>query len=395
MILNQKMLPKTNVAGVAINFRSSKEFLISAVIIVKQGNTIITCQKNENLSRLNDLKSIIPSDIPIVVNISGKVVLNKTQHAGSKPTEAIPLPSSVDFYSFEYNDFSTSTLSFCRKDIVDELVNDLKKLGFPIVCLSLGPYVASALWRYKLVASNTLPIFENNLILEEQHILLDPETNQNGSCRAVTISDESFAESIVLPYSISFSYLLKGNLGNLINGEPEMLVKDFNFRLLYLHTRYYLLAGIFILLIINFFVLNSLNTKNNYLREQVELNTTIINKIDSLKSDLKTKEEFLMYANKNQTHYGMLLDQLALSVPPEVNLTQLIIFPLKDKIKKSEPVSTDKKIIISGFAQNSYIVNQWMQDIKQLEWTKEVNLVKYKFGEETKTGDFQLELEIR
>jgi Tfp pilus assembly protein PilN len=393
-ILDFDILGLSQVAGVSITYTSQTEYSISFCLLQKKRGEISIVNSAESLDRLEEIKTLLPKGIPVVLNISGKIILNKEFPVDTDEKDRVlPVNQPDDFYIYEVEADTTIGISISRKSVIEDFLVEFASLGISVINLSIGPYSASNLWSYELVEDTNIPVGVGNLCRNE----IDNRVEYRSSVanREISISEQAISGNLVLSYTNALISLLKGNPGEFSSDRPEKLVDGYQFKQIISKTKYLVLGVVFLILIINFLTFDSLRKKEAQITGQLQLNSGILAKRDSLETILRVKESFIEYIGNNKTYYSYFLDEIAATVPSKITLSKLDINPLDGKIQKKEAIKVQRKIVIAGVAGSSLILNQWINKLENLEWTKEVIVLNYSRNEESGKGEFLVELEIK
>ena len=72
------------------------------------------------------------------------------------------------------------------------------------------------------------------------------------------------------------------------------------------------------------------------------------------------------------------LDEIGKGVPKEIRLSEMLVFPLKEKLKDKRKVEVDqKKIEISGWTSDNVVLDDWIEDMDKAAWVGSVELLNY------------------
>jgi Tfp pilus assembly protein PilN len=221
------------------------------------------------------------------------------------------------------------------------------------------------------------------------------EQNSAEEIHFTDIAGERLDSRLVVSYASALMWLSGISGGNFTGQEPASIQTDYEYRHLISQAKFPVLGILFAILLGNFLVFDSYRKKEAHVSSQIELNSGIISKRDSLESILKAKEKYLGYVGENITWYSMELDQIASTVPAAITLDRLEVNPLTEKISKNEQILFDKKLVIRGQATNSLTMNEWSHSLSSLSWVKLVSILNFTRNAETGQGNFILEVEVK
>ena len=136
--------------------------------------------------------------------------------------------------------------------------------------------------------------------------------------------------------------------------------------------------------------------KINTLRFSYNQNKELIKKLDTLKSELKLKEQYFINSGfLDASKLSYYADRIAYTVPKEIVLTQLNINPLEGKIKNNKPISfQNRKILILGTVTQSIILNNWVKQLKDTDWIKNVKIIHYNQESVEIPAEFELQIDL-
>ncbi|MFZ6052353.1 PilN domain-containing protein [Halocola ammonii] len=259
--------------------------------------------------------------------------------------------------------------------------------GFNVLSLSLG---ISGLQSIALLSSSnvvgwhTVVDLDNGLITARND---NSKTHQN-----IKIDD------LVVPpeYAASLSVALKFFISPEERSAtlPESLTAQ---REDYQYSRKFKLVGItflvslFILLVINFFVFQHYQKKNAALRQELVFKSQAYDELQSIEANIAKSQSMISELGIERNTSGtMILDQVAYQMPESILLESIFVRPPENKIKRGKPLSfqTDK-IEVSGIANNSEDLNNWLNSIRNMKFIKEVELLNFNRIEEP-IGQFEI-----
>jgi len=390
------ILRPDKVGSITVHFKNQQDYAISFCIISRKKNQLIIESKLSELRQIDELKAHIPKNIPLIINFSGKVVLNKEYGTVGEDSHAgnyIQNNTIEDFYQFEYVNEGSVGISICRKSIVDGLLHEFGKNFLNITGTSIGPYSAVMLWNKQLIEANTINLPDGELSISRESSLFHfSALAKEKKSESVTISDEIIEQSLVLPYVNGIAWLLGFYPGNYPGQVPSGTIEGFVYKYIIDKTKYIVLTTALIVLIVNFLAYDSYRKKEAQIGEELQLNAKIIAQRDSLEIILAAKESFIKYIGENKTYYSYMLDEFASTVPEGIVLNRLDFNPLLNKIQKNESVSPQKKIVVTGSSTNSLVLNQWLNQLAGINWIKKTNVISFKQNDENKQGIFIFEI---
>lgn len=88
------------------------------------------------------------------------------------------------------------------------------------------------------------------------------------------------------------------------------------------------------------------------------------------------------------------LDRLGASLPAEIVLNKVVVYPIVDELQRDEPVDINyEQILVLGESPNTAILNYWIRDVEQFPWVQKVNISHYQ-SDEIRYAQFKLILNL-
>jgi hypothetical protein len=410
----ENKIKSKSVAGIEIILLPAGGFEINAVVLKKKKTSLFPEKKIEGLESIEELAKIISPKLPMVIVLNGKGIIHKKVVISENDTDVsllnkvLPNAGKGDF-CIDQNlvDEVNCFVSVIRSETLNLILKELEtyKLKSIAGCL-IGPFVINELLSIIKLSSESLEIPGFKLEIKNEKIFaISTELKQGlndeikNESQNVIIEGESIPENLLIPFAAALSYYTGSNVG-IENSEALNLLKEE-----YKEKRKFeiigvgLLVTIFVIVALNGFIFNNYWNKNNAMSSELVLNSSAVNHCDTLKKEFALKKEFLeengLLENARTSYYA---DQLGRSIPSSIDLTDVVIHPLKKKDSNSDDESflfENKKILISGKCEFSTELNNWMKKIKQREWISEVSLLNYIHDKGTNEGIFNIEVKLK
>ena len=370
-------LGPSKVAGLHVRLNGENPQMDAAV--VKKENT--TIEKDATHSGLQDskqLREVLDTSLPICLSVDGKGVLHKTinaSEAGPNPKIdkliqlILPNAKASDFFhQIVKEDENEYIVSIIRKEALYQLNDDLNTRGFVVVQVSLGPFAA-------------------RLLEQEEEEEEEVQKEENPAAGQVA-------------YANAFQYFLPQTLKIAIK-ENEFTEYDDEF----IQKRIFTAMGwaglvVFLgVLLINYFTFSALDVRNQELSHSVENYQDQLNYLEALEKRTQQREQFLQGAGwlSPDSKTSFYADRIAATVPREIRLSVLNIFPReknKNRSEKRKWLYDGARIAISGNSNRSTSVNEWMKQLENLAWVKKVELVNYTQKALRDRGEFEIHIMI-
>ena len=385
------------VASISVHFSDQQNAVYHLCIAQKTNGKIEITFKANNLSSLEQVFEHLPKSVPVLLNITGKVVLNKHYRQGENESLAeqhIPANQKADFYCYEHQLGEYAGLSLCRKSIIDQLTKSFKDKGADIVGLSLGPFVVVNLWQMELTKESAIHVPQGKVSYSADRGEFDYTTSKDEAA-SIIIGEENLSETEIIPFTQAISWFLKLNNDSFYGDDPDNVIAEYQYKRIVHQLKFPALGLILAILMLNYFMFESYRKKEILLEGQLNMNAGLITRLDSLESQLKAKEKYIAIIGENRSHYSLLLDQIAITVPSKIILQRVDINPLVKKVKAGEAVEIDKEIRIAGLSSTSLVLNEWTKALAKKDWVKDVVVLNYHKNTDNIKGEFLVKILLK
>jgi hypothetical protein len=366
----------------------------------KRGNLKVDSYNQFN--SLEQLVNFIDIKIPLIVLFNGKQVVHKLCNINDNNNDDITLNTlfpnfSNDDFIYQKNHISISSVyySIVRKELLDEIVKIIETKGYIVVSTAIGPFCLGSIREYitnfsSLHISDYLVKLSNGVIISIEYKSGDVEER-------LVIDDEIVSSNYILIYSCIISFLIGSKYVN-----KHILVDSYNKYKYKTYLKYLIYSSlffIFIILIINSIIYYRYGKLLEDVSQEYTLKKEKIIEIDSLIFENKRKQEYLVKNNFIElSRTSFYIDRLSRVKPNEIRYIDFNIFPvLKDaSIDNNEDYSFDCELItISGIANSTIVLDEWLGRIKNEPWVKSVSLDKIKQVENPNFTYFTININLR
>jgi hypothetical protein len=396
--INQKIAHSAKVAVLEVNYKNESAFFSLAVYESKKNAVIL---KEEFLEEEIEavLEKLKDKNTPLALCVDGKGILNKKLNFSLEDLDEtvtgkiIPNANADDFY-YEaiFINETTSFVSIMRRSLIDPILEKLKDKGFFVTECHLGPLVISCIGSALTKEADTSDlIFRNYKLVISKEGLLEIGTSQ------LAKAEEN---KNLLLFAGACSYFTNWSSLNAKAHCPIVRERKIDFSEKKKFSFYVAAIVIFFLtgLLINFFVFQHYHNKKQQLESQIGWQENALKNYDELKKNLDEKMTFALGSGiLSPDNLAFLSDQLGSTVPPDIKLNRMTVFPLEKKMENGDEHSSFNKHLISvkGQSLSGSGINNWIKKIKQKEFVKEVLLTNYKQDDENAKGFFSLEIKLK
>lgn len=381
----ERLLWLKSCTGIEVNILADNTISGRLCEISLQKDALSIDKKVQVEGEIANLTGKIPPEKPVSLSITGKGILTKKisreeELSDEKLSRLFPNIKPEQFYIQNFISGEFSYVSIIRKEVLDEMLQRLRKADISILLVNLGPFGASHILR-QLNSYGKEVHFDGHVISlsgkdDWDNYKYSPSARSDFPLK---IDIEPIAEQFVLAYAAAFQLGLYHQLNalrlpvdainnNLTDFEEK---QKFNFRLVAT------LAVFFILLFSNFLLFSYYSSENNVLQTQESKSAASVETLVNTEDDIAKKEKLLKDLGwyKGISH-AWLADQLAQSLPTGISLKEISINPLNsvESNRQRKEIYKIGTIEITGETIDMDPVNEWIYALKNKNWPHRVNL---------------------
>lgn len=332
------------------------------------------------------------ADTPLILVVDGKGVLNKKIDNTNEVD--VNWNKNIDYQSIYYTSAlaaSVNYMSFCRRSIVDEYIEQFKQNSFEILDVFIGSFMSVLLKaeiEKPIVLSNELILkFENDLLVDFER------NNQSISNKSYKIGDDEVASDFLHLYAAAVQfYVLSDEISktNFENLELEEVIYKRAFNGLGIFMLVFFLTA----LLISFFSIRYYSAENAQLNlENVYSNKTYQTIVD-LEKQKTNKKEILKQAGLLSSHFITYYQfEILNSIPKNIILKELSVFPIKNQVKENKKIEMESGVIIvKGQMQSDDTFSNWLESLKKMDWIQNFEIKSFK---KDKMNHIHFELNIK
>lgn len=357
------------------------------VVLKRHKGNIQILQAKKSINSFASLQSELPKKWPIHLCFSGRGILHKLLPKSEEEDLQLfkqVLPNA-DFRQFHLQQRpgtnQTTIVSLIRQDVLDQHIQEFKDAGFWPVDLALGSFAIRRLSSFidtsKGIGTSHQKIeFDSSGQISGFHPLDEP------SKQSLSIGGDELDTCLLPAYAGAFCGLMQiqqtSNLAELSDNKTAY----FHFAS-HQKIKMGLAIACFVLLLGNTFFYYQLKDRNGALQTDLFYKQKQLLLLDSLKQRLDQQQLFLRQSNLNQySNASYFADQIGASLPKDLQLTELEIFPVKEQRRKKPDDSwveyEHQKIKVKGHCKSSLQYNAWVNELQQLKWVHSVKHLNYR-----------------
>lgn len=379
-----------NVVGV---IRKDNDETFHVLTIKKRANAISILAKR-TFKNIEDLKSKIDSKLPILLVVDGKGVLNKQINFNDEAD--INWQKNIDYNTIHFTSYKTensSFISFCRKNVIDEITTTFKSNNLQLVDVYVGSFLSSLL--YNSIKENN--ILSGDLELEfEEDVLVSFTKKETATVqKKYTIgSDVIYNHELPLYGALVHFFITSKNVEKTQNS--NLTIEEVIYKKAFNYFGVFMLIAFFTSLLLSYVLIQYYGARNNELNLQNTYSNQSYQKIINLE---KQKDEKLNIINKSGTFSNNYLSfytyEISRSVPHTILLNVLNVFPAGKEIKAEKKINFESNTIrVNGSTYNEDAFNQWLKSIKEKDWVKNLEIISLKKDKNNNTL-FEIKISIK
>jgi len=351
-------------------------------IILKKTKKELDIESNFNTQTIEELKTRIPKNKPIVLVINTDSIL--TKQVTSKNNDSLKLVH-VAFPNIKVEDFYYEVLtqdenhfvSICRKSYVNELLDNYTSNNLTVLDFTLGNLISSSISNF--IESDKIQSSNASISITEGSII-DIKTEVISSEATYKINGLDITNNQLLSFAAALNFVIKSqNLQSSFDDTKKKLSDTFKqkqFANQFLKTS---LLSLFIILLVNFLFFNHYYNKVNSLRETALLleasKTKMISLNEKVQRTEKMAKDILKTSSSKSSFY---VNTLINNLPESILLQELNYQPLLKKIKEDKVIESDKNtILITGQTNKSILFSQWVSKLEASNWVSSVDILNF------------------
>lgn len=364
------------------------------VLTVKKKGSKIDIVNAVSFDTFEKIAQNIDLKIPVLLAIDGKGILNKEINFNDE--NDVNWYKNIDFESIYYTSLlgsNSNFISFCRKNIVQEITEKFLKKGFQVADIYVGSFLSGLLHH----AIKKDFIISNDIILQLEGGKLAGFTKQTDPIKTeeYTLGKDTISSNFLPLYGIIVHFFIQPKevsktKNETLNTEEIIYKRAFNV------FGITMLIGFLTSLLISYFLIQYYGSKNAELNLQSVYSNQSYQLILDLEKQKENKQKLLQEAgflsSKFLSFYSY---EIIKDIPHDISLTNLNIIPVNQEIKATKKISFDAKtIIIKGETFNESSFNNWMEKLKKMSWLKNFEIISFKKDKKNKS-QFEIKITIK
>jgi Tfp pilus assembly protein PilN len=310
-----------------------------------------------------------------VIHVQGIGVLTrKVEALAGFRDQLIVSGEKDDFHFTSYNDGRNVAVSFFRKTLLENYLAPLLEAKVFLLGISCGPIPL-----FLLLGENGETSFDFHVKMRDGQIAdlsRNEQAQSRGICNGIFLEkNEAFDQAVLCSYTTPAAAYTGAYTAEQTTAALQEYAQFSQFRFFGLA----LVSLILILLLGNRMYIGRLNQEIAQLETDLSLSNENLALLDRMNLEKKRKEQLISSSGANATEFiAFYLDKTGESVPKAINLVEMYVFPLAEKLKQKHKVEINQeKIEILGNTASSEVLDDWIEKLNRFDWVKSVELMNY------------------
>lgn len=344
---------------------------------IKKKKNSLQLTEQQTILTFDELLVKLKKNIPVIFSMTGKKVISKPVKTQENYLDKLLFNNNPeDFYIYEMYDDDNVLLSITRREDMDFHINEFLKRDLSVIFFSLGSFVLESL-KALIPGVETIHAgyFEYDFETKTE------KTNPIIVDELIIIEDEKIANKSLMAFSNFICYLNRESSSLNYSSYLKKLWQDFTYKKAFKFVGMSCLILFFLLLTASYMLQSFYTGKNSYIQEEIYLNSNLSDRIRKMENDIIYKENIVASSGIESKHFiSFYLTEIANSVPSEINLTEVEVYPVEAQMREREKIRISSNLItVSGVAHSRAVTNQWILELEKLSWTDKIELLSYSF----------------
>lgn len=364
----------------AIHVHIKQEETVFQVIHIHKDKNNIKIIEQDFTNNFSLLVKKLKKNIPIVLSFTGKKIINKIVPNKANYLETVLFNKNPnDFYMYEQIKEENVLISVVRKEEIDGFLQKFKEHNLDVIHFNIGVFV---LEYCKALLPNQNEIrtnqFSYNFSTPSFENLPD---NKDIKLNDFLIGDEKIKNQFIIAFS-SFLEFLQDEESTNYRQITQSSHEEFLYKKAFTTFGIFTLIFFLSLLTISFLTLNVYASKSANIQQELTFKNQELNQIENLKKDIDYKQSIINNSSLGSNEFlSLYLSEISQSVPSNMLLKEITIFPMDGKITRDEKIKISPNTIeIKGITSSKNSVNDWLKDLEKLPWIKKTEVTTYVYN---------------
>lgn len=336
---------------------------------------------NEPFTQFSSIEDIIEhygKNSPYSIHLLGSGILTRfIDRSDNYQNDLIITGDKNEFIFNTYTDNKKSLVSFFRSNVVEPEIQILEDNNCHIVSVSGGYAI--------------LPLIDLNLNYKGK---VEIQCRDNQLVNFEKGTEDSLTGLLRLNNAI-LAHLSKQD--DYFDKTEVVKESKENFKqFLLFKTLGLTIVGVLLMaLIVNKIISHQVNNEIADLEARLSISNSNLSLLNRLTEEETRKKVLLNSGGGLSNEYiSKYLDDISRTVPQQIDLLKLTVFPIDGNLKDKQKISVDNNVIrVSGEAKNNQILDDWLEQLNRISWLHAVEVIAYSKNEHG-IGEFSLLIKI-
>lgn len=379
-------------------FLPEQQLLINFVAVSIKRSSLHKEWFRQGMKNIDELKDVNKKP-PVSLVLNGKGVLTKKVKLAAEENPVLlvfPQANPAEFYYQVLHSGGFAFVSIARRSLVDQTITNVQQAGFKVLSVSLGFSAIEPLLSF--LADGMINTTNYSLSIAQRNIS-DFELRPVNADDVFQQDEYLVSQQYLQPYDVlafaAATDLLINNAEDVssVNNETLDAQRD-DFK----HLRYLraaglsLITGVFVILLINFFVYHFYYERNN---QYLVSGRAVSTQPQQLSDGIRDREAFLQEQGwLQQPRSSFFADRFAGFLPDGVWLSGLHFNPVNGNLLSSSGIFAFRKdtIQLNGACIDPDRINLFISNIRTMKEIKDVVMKNYSYKKEEDIGAFSLDI---
>lgn len=375
-----------------IGVQFGKELSYYLLKLSNQNNELFV-KDRELYSSFDELSENLDKRSPVILNFSGKGVLNKKVKKEPDYKAKVLLNVNInDFYFYEVHQKNEVFVSVARKAQIEEQLTLFSEAKALVVDYSVGPFSGVSLLPFlevnEVQSNKTLLQFENNTLIG-----FSSSVSEGNS---VFIGDQELSNMEIPLFATAVNYYFPNEELVYENDFLQSNRLEKNYKKYFEFAGAITLGGFFIILLVSYLLLGHYQQKIVESDQGLKMLQETYGKVKTLEKERDDKKAILNESGVFTTNFlSFYINELTIGLPKTINLSTFLLFPTEKKVKQGEKIKLNSNMItIKGESSSNGNFNRWYKGLKKIKWVSKTDIVTYKANKYNRY-DFEIKLTIK
>lgn len=348
------------------------------LIHIRKNKDTVKIIEQDSTSDFDNVLQNLKKNIPVIISFTGNNIISKNVSNESNYLGKILFSQSPeDFYIQERTEDKRILISLIRKTEVDAILEKLSQNNIGVLDFNVGPYILENL---KPLLPELKTVITKNLAYKFEDSSIE-DSNSNDGISDFKIGEEHILNENIVAFASFIAHLNKGSETTNFNEITSSYQEEFAYRKAFSAIGIGTVVFFLLTLVISYLVMSIYSEKSAGIQQELAIKNEYLNQIQTLEKDKTYKENIINNSSLGSTQFlSFYLSKIIESVPDEIALTELNMFPAKEPINADDKISiTPNKILIVGTTEDKHSVNDWVASLDELKWIKKTEIDSYTF----------------